>query len=154
MKYIGGDLVKLALEGEFDVVVHGCNCWCAWGAGIAKQMKSAFPLAYEEDMGTLKGRESKLGTFSAARDQGVFVVNAYTQYRYGQFRHGEHQHASYDAIDKAFRSLSMGPIYDNARSIGVPYIGAGLAGGEWKVIEQIIKANDPSDKITVVKYVP
>ncbi len=26
MPVIKGDLVKLALAGQFDVIVHGCNC--------------------------------------------------------------------------------------------------------------------------------
>ena len=39
MKIIKGDLIKLALQGEFDVIVHGCNCFCTMGAGIAKSIK-------------------------------------------------------------------------------------------------------------------
>ncbi len=42
INYIDGDLIKLALQGEFDVVVHGCNCFCTMGAGIAPQMAAAF----------------------------------------------------------------------------------------------------------------
>jgi O-acetyl-ADP-ribose deacetylase (regulator of RNase III) len=40
IKYVDGDLIKLALKGEFDVIVHGCNCFCQMGAGIAPQMDS------------------------------------------------------------------------------------------------------------------
>lgn len=41
-KEIKGDLIKLALEGEFDVIAHGCNCFCTMGAGIAVAMKNTF----------------------------------------------------------------------------------------------------------------
>lgn len=27
LKIIHGDLIKLALLGDFDVIVHGCNCF-------------------------------------------------------------------------------------------------------------------------------
>ena len=37
-----GDLIKLAKEGRFDVITHGCNCMCTMGAGIAPQMAKAF----------------------------------------------------------------------------------------------------------------
>ena len=28
-----GDLIKLANEGTFDVITHGCNCMSTMGAG-------------------------------------------------------------------------------------------------------------------------
>ena len=31
MKYIDGDLFKLAEQGEFDIVIHGANCFCTMG---------------------------------------------------------------------------------------------------------------------------
>ena len=39
---IKGDLIKLALEGKFDVIGHGCNCFCSMGAGIAVPMAKTF----------------------------------------------------------------------------------------------------------------
>jgi len=42
VKEIDGDLIKLAKEGKFDVIAHGCNCFCTMGAGIAPQMAKAF----------------------------------------------------------------------------------------------------------------
>lgn len=35
MNIIKGDLIALVLEGRFDVIVHGCNCMCVMGAGLA-----------------------------------------------------------------------------------------------------------------------
>ena len=39
---ISGDLIKLALEGKFDVIAHGCNCFCTMKSGIAPQMAKNF----------------------------------------------------------------------------------------------------------------
>ena len=39
---IDGDLIRLAKQGTFDVITHGCNCFCQMGAGIAPQMAIAF----------------------------------------------------------------------------------------------------------------
>ena len=47
MNVVDGDLIKLALNGTFDVIVHGANCQCTMGAGIAKAIKATFPEAYE-----------------------------------------------------------------------------------------------------------
>lgn len=41
-KYKDGDLISLALSGEFDVIAHGCNCFCNMGAGIAVSMRNTF----------------------------------------------------------------------------------------------------------------
>ena len=49
MKVIKGDLLKLAYEGEFDAIVHQCNCFHNFGAGIALQILKQFPLAFEAD---------------------------------------------------------------------------------------------------------
>ena len=42
MKEIQGDLIKLAIAGEFNVIAHGCNCMQNMGAGIAKQIAKKF----------------------------------------------------------------------------------------------------------------
>jgi len=64
MKYqeVNGDLISMALKGDFDVITHGCNCFCNMGAGIAIPMKnnfkcSSFPLENEKT----KGDINKLG---------------------------------------------------------------------------------------------
>jgi len=86
MKIIEGDLIRLALQGEFDVIIHGCNCFCQMGAGIAATIKTVFPEAYEADLQTPKGDKEKLGTFSYAtvlRDNNeITIINAYSQYHW------------------------------------------------------------------------
>jgi len=83
MKIVRGDLLALALAGQFDVIVQGCNCQCRMGRGIAASIREQFPEAYAADLATVKGDRSKLGTFSSAvitRDPVSFrVVNACTQ---------------------------------------------------------------------------
>ena len=87
MKKVKGDLIKLALKGDFDVIVHGCNCFCAMGKGIALTIKKVFPEAYQADLKSTKGDKEKLGKYSSATVQRnghqITVINAYTQYNYG-----------------------------------------------------------------------
>ncbi|MEP6067969.1 MAG: macro domain-containing protein [Paracoccaceae bacterium] len=136
MKKVTGDLLQLALDGRFDAIVHGCNCMCTMGAGIAVPIKQHFPEAFEADQATQRGEKSKLGTISTAlivREGAQFhVINAYTQYEYGRGK----RHADYEAIRGCFRSIAKE--FSDAR-IGYPLIGAGLAGGDWTIIEQIIE---------------
>ena len=66
MRIVNGDLINLALQGKFDVIIHGCNCFCSMGAGIAHSIQAQFPEAYAADLMTTKGDRNKLGYFSSA----------------------------------------------------------------------------------------
>jgi O-acetyl-ADP-ribose deacetylase (regulator of RNase III) len=149
MKTIHGDLIRLAKAGQFDVIVHGCNCFCTMGRGIAKSIREEFPEAYAADQETKHGDRSKLGSYSEASialDGRAFtVINAYTQYDY----RGQKPNADYDAIRSAFRVIKQN--YSRAR-IGYPLIGAGLAGGNWAEIAAIIEDELAGEDHTLVIY--
>ena len=151
MKTCRGDLLRLAEEGAFDVIVHGCNCFCTMGAGIAKGVAARFPQALEADRQTSKGDRTKLGTCSFAEIETphgkLTVVNAYTQFHY----RGRGDKADYEAIRACMHWLAGH--FDQAR-IGLPKIGAGLAGGDWPRIERIITQELAGRDVTVVEYQP
>ena len=151
MKIVQGDLLKLAAAGEFDVIIHGCNCQNNMGAGIAKSIKEKFPQAYAADLETEQGSRDKLGTYSSAEvdcdGHTLTIVNAYTQFHW----RGRGVKADYDAIRSVFRSVK----YDfGGKRIGYPLIGAGLAGGDWGVISGIIDEELDGEDHTLVEYQP
>jgi len=39
MKDVYGDLITMALDGEFDIIIQGCNCFNVFGHGLAKDIK-------------------------------------------------------------------------------------------------------------------
>lgn len=142
---VKGDLIDLAKRGEFDVVVHGCNCFCTMGAGIAKSIKTAFPEAYQADLATDKSDEAKLGNYSFAKHGKLVIVNAYTQYHW----RGEGTKADYDAIATVFVKIAQ----DFPRQhIAYPKIGAGLAGGDWSIIYTLICDALINHRHTLVEY--
>ena len=151
MNTITGDLLRLAFDGRFDVIVHGCNCQCTMGKGIAASIKQHFPEAYAADLATPRGDRAKLGTFSAAeihRPPAHFtVVNAYTQFHY----RGAGVRADYDAIRTAFAAIKR---QFTGRRIGYPRIGAGLAGGDWSIISKIIDDELAGEDHTLVEFSP
>jgi O-acetyl-ADP-ribose deacetylase (regulator of RNase III) len=131
-----GDLIQKARAGEFDVIVHGCNCFCTMGAGIAKTIKQVFPAAYEADLATVVGDASKLGTYSQAlvevNGKPLTILNAYTQHQW----RGPGRLVDYDAVRQAFRLIKQN---FQGQRIGYPAIGAGLAKGDWAIIAEIIE---------------
>lgn len=48
---IKGDLVNQA--EQFDVIVHGCNCFCTMNSGIAPQIRKNWPEAFAEENVTI-----------------------------------------------------------------------------------------------------
>ena len=150
MQTRSGDLIALALAGEFDVIIHGCNCQHTMGAGIAKQIKTHFPAAYAADCATPKSAE-KLGRISTAQidcnGHALTVVNAYTQAHW----RGSGVLADYDAIRLAMRRIKT---QFSGRRIAYPKIGAGLARGDWARIARIIDEELAGETHTLVLYQP
>lgn len=155
MKEIKGDLIELAKEGHFDIITHGCNCFCTMGAGIAPQIKKAFPDAWQADNRTKAGDIMKLGCYTTADVEinnigWLKVINSYTQYKYGR----NHKDGDETPIDYQALTLCMKKINHNfkGKSIGLPKIGAGLAGGDWQIIKNILTHELWDMDVTIVLY--
>lgn len=147
MDIIVGDLIELALDGRFDIIIHGCNCFCTMDAGIARAVKQEFPEAYAADLLTTKGDRSKLGNFSQAiipqKEHPLTIINGYTQFHY----YGNTLLLDYHAVETLFDLLKL--TYPGRR-FGYPKIGAGLAGGDWSRISQIIDKQLKGEDHTLV----
>ncbi|HOO96902.1 MAG TPA: macro domain-containing protein [Caldisericia bacterium] len=146
MKIIDGDLLKLAEQGLFDVVVHGCNCHHAMGGGIARQISAVWPEALEADKTTPFGDPGKLGSISQVEIQrngnSFTVVNGYTQFHPGA-------DLRYDALREVFQNIKR---EFPGKKIGFPKIGAGIAGGNWERIKGIIEEELEGEECWVVVF--
>jgi O-acetyl-ADP-ribose deacetylase (regulator of RNase III) len=151
MRTIRGDLLQLALDGEFEAIIHGCNCQCVMGKGIALAIRQRFPEAYAADLATVKGDRSKLGTISVAAiergERTLHVVNGYTQFHW----QGQGAKADYDAIRKVMAAVKT---RFSGQRIGYPKIGAGLAGGDWAIVASIIDHELVGENHTLVEFAP
>ena len=147
MKTVTGDLIALAKDGAFDVIAHGCNCMCTMGAGIAVPVRQNWPEAYAADCATEKGDREKLGTCTEAivEDGRLTVVNAYTQYDY----RGRGVKVSYEAVASCMAWIKK---RHSGKRIGLPKIGAGLAGGDWARIQGIIAQELHGEDVTIVEF--
>lgn len=160
MKIIQGDLIKLAKQGTFDVIVHGCNCFNSMGKGIALSIKREFPEAYAADCRTLKGSRGKLGTYSFAdvkrHDKTTFtVINAYTQFTY--WDKTQDVLFEYDAFQEILDRCKG--IEESTKALegtglrwGFPLIGCGLAGGDKDKVLQMIEESLAGMDVTIVEF--
>ena len=162
MKKVKGNLLKLADEGNFDIIVHGCNCHCTMGAGIARQISDKYPQAYEADKQTTPGDKYKLGTatHAIAKDKNgreFFIINAYTQFGFAITNDAKSKDRfEYEAFQKLLDTWVDSPLAE-AR-FGFPMIGSGLAGGDERRITSMIRAFSKEiakkgGEVTLVEYV-
>ncbi|EQA7786833.1 macro domain-containing protein [Acinetobacter baumannii] len=141
--YVQHDLLASFQHNDFDAIVHGCNCFHTMGAGIAAAIAKTFPVALEADKRTEYGDWSKLGDYSLAKTVNGDIINGYTQYRPGKCPKSQ----LYSNIEALFTKLNI----DYAgKIIGIPKIGAGIAGGDWEEIAEIIQSCTPDVKIIVL----
>lgn len=156
MKTLKGNLLDLAEQGHFDIIAHGCNCFCTMKSGIAGEIARRYPEVVEVDALTEKGDCTKLGsctdTWVTAEKYNFKVFNLYTQYRYG--RNTSVRYVCYHAIRRCFSAMAheLKCSKQEHLRIGIPKIGAGLANGDWGVISKIIQEEMQGFDVTVVEF--
>jgi len=126
---------------KLDVIVHGCNCFATMGAGIAAQIARLYPEAYIVDSKDPRTPEQKLGGISFTKNTTPIIINAYTQFRLGR-------DLKYNALENTMHLISLN--FHDLR-IGMPMIGAGIAGGDWEIIEKIISKELVGMDVTIFK---
>ena len=140
--YIKGDLFST----NADIIAHGCNCLGGYGSGVAYTMARNYPKAkslylekYDEEGWNLGDVQMVL-----QRD-GKYIANCATQ---DSFLPRGICHADYEAIRLCMEKVKRFA-KNKGLSIAIPKIGAGLAGGDWTIIEGILKGVFNDYDITV-----
>lgn len=148
IKYRNEDLAPLLRARNFQAFAHGCNCQNVMGAGVARLVRSFLPEAWKADLATVKGDRTKLGTAGIVElPGGKLVGNLYTQYDY----RGPRLRVDYEAVCTALAAFAAAMTARGLDDLVIPKIGAGLAGGDWSIIEGIVRESVP-DNIHVTVY--
>ena len=151
IQYRQGDMVKHILSADaLDAYAHQCNCFTTMGAGIAKSLAAQFPEVKAADAATVTGDISKLGTFTKAA-----VTPTSTVYNvYGQDYISRHvRTTNYPALFSGLRAVMEDMVSNGKSTLGIPFIGCGLAKGNWDEVEPLIKVLANHYNITVTVFV-
>lgn len=163
----------MAKNGQFDYVVHGCNCFHKMKSGIAGLIAKEFPKAVLADFQSPYGSKSKLGDWTMAKVHDVKykpfkIVNAYTQFTYSRTA-DVFEYGAFDLFLNNFELLLQGEYVRDLDKyghnglkplirIGMPKIGCGLAGGNEGRIMAMIEGFASKAKefasVTVVQLPP
>lgn len=120
------------LASDEKYIMHGCNNQGLMESGIAAAIAKKWPVVFQEYRNHYERDGLPLGSFHIVRGEGdrPYVINAITQ-RQGGIP------LSYDALVKIFTDLNTVNLGKD-RVLAIPKIGAGVAGGSWEIVEQII----------------
>jgi O-acetyl-ADP-ribose deacetylase (regulator of RNase III) len=160
LTYVKGDATQPAGESP-RFIIHVCNDLGLWGSGFVLAVSARWPqpeAAYYR-MGERCNGYAQGNIDIVEVDENLWVVNMIGQkgvarrgttippVRYSSIRNALTQVAE-AALDEQYR----GPFKSVA--IHCPKFGAGLAGGDWRVIEQIIQEElvDKGLEVTVYEF--
>lgn len=127
-------------DNNSGILVHQCNAMGVMGAGIAKEIRSRFPVVFRKYKKAYDDAELYLGFAQIVDvDENLSVCNLIGQTYYGRGKN----FTDYDAVRQGLREVGKYAKEAN-KKIYIPYMmSCGLAGGDWGMILQIIDEEVP-----------
>lgn len=150
IQYVVGDATE-PVGGGNKVIVHVCNDIGAWGAGFVMALSRKWK---EPESRYRQWHRSKVGFFLGAVQYVPVEVDLCVCNMIGQsgiYGRGGVAPVRYQAIKRGLSQVANW-CRANGASFHAPRFGAGLAGGDWGVIENIIKEEICSHDIPVTIY--
>lgn len=144
LKVITGNLLTLAEEKKFDIIMHGCNCFHDKDGGIAAQIWDRYPLARHASIQDhLTGDFNAFGEYSLCSDyKDALIINAYTQYFAGRSFFLPAFISILEEVNRIFRG----------KSIGIPAIGCGIGGSTLEEVIPAVLKHAPDIEWTLVLW--
>jgi O-acetyl-ADP-ribose deacetylase (regulator of RNase III) len=140
--FVKGDLFE---GGDLDALAHGCNCAGAMGKGIAVEFRKRFPRMYAEYKERCARGSFKLGDVFVWTADRVIVFNLGTQRTW-------RTKAELAAVESALWEMVRLAEEGGIRRIGMPRIGAGLGGLEWKHVRNVLEPVGEATSIELVVF--
>lgn len=147
IQYVIGDVVEAFKAGDIKTIAHQTNCFSRMKSGVAGAIAKEFPEVIKEDFHFHENEPmKKLGDVCFVKTRCGIVVNLYGQYRYG--REPGRRYTDYYALRQACAKANLiFSICSKPTKLGIPKIGAGLGGGDWNIIVNILQEEFLSAKI-------
>lgn len=147
--YKKGDVIQALIDSEIQCMAHGVNCQGGFGSGIAGQLAERIPYARERYIEKHLLEGWSLGEVQETiSKEGLIVLNCATQYTYGR---SPQRYVNYDSIYIVLDKLKK-YCENNDRSLGLPRIGCGLAGGNWNIVDSMLNAVFKNSFVDVTVY--
>lgn len=153
--YLTGNL----LSATQRVIAHGCNARGTMGKGLAKDLKAAYPDAFEVYRNKFERDGLNVGEVIPWVSERRVVLNLITQDGYGKAEGVVY--TNYDGVRACMRRIETAArrhqstgegAFHTDPQVAFPRIGAGYGKGDWDKIAEIIEGEINSLEIYV--YTP
>jgi O-acetyl-ADP-ribose deacetylase (regulator of RNase III) len=139
IKYLTGDATNPIDTGGMRIIAHVCNDKGGWGAGFVLALSKKWSKP-EQVYRSCPVPNLILGNVQYIQvENDIIVANMIAQHGYRRDNNGKPP-LRYGALTYTLRKVNEVALAHNA-TLHMPRIGAGLAGGDWNVIEQLILEN-------------
>lgn len=148
--YVTGDATEPIGEGK-KIIAHICNDQGGWGAGFVLALSNKWKEPEEHYREAFAKGEIKMGTVQVVKTAtpNIDVVNMVAQHSYKT--KDNPLPLSYETLQVCLSKLRYVATYLHA-TVHMPRIGCGLAGGDWKMVEQMIQTEICNKGIPVYVY--
>jgi O-acetyl-ADP-ribose deacetylase (regulator of RNase III) len=141
INYVVGDATEPQGDGP-KIIAHICNDAGAWGAGFVLALSRKWPEPEEHYRSLAKdGRGYPLGSIQTVKvdyEKFTVVCNMIAQHGIISQYATSHRAVNYGALAVCLNQLAQfRSSYE--QSIHMPRIGAGLGGGDWDIVEELIE---------------
>lgn len=140
--HIKGDATQPSKNGKNKIIAHVCNNLGFWGKGFVLSLSWRWPFLKEEYQKFVHKNKKEglplLGrTFFSEVEEDILVANMIAQQ--GIRPMNGLPPIRYEALSDCLEKVAEKAKSTNS-NVHMPKIGAGLAGGDWNVIEEMIKS--------------
>lgn len=156
IKFVSGNIFTYP---GLDAICHGCNCKAVMGAGIAKEIKTRYPEMYQyyrkmclEGEFTIGGvliahKFDTTAPYAEEIQQSGFstIYNLATQIHPGPY-------ASLRAIKDSVTTMINDAEQSGIKTIGVPRLGAGIGGLDWKLVKTLLESLGAGTKVELIVF--
>lgn len=149
ISYLTGDATDPVQDG-MRIIVHIVNDKTAnWGGAFARALRDAHPLAQQDFREWAQGGHLELGRVHITDiEDDLHVATIVAQRGYGG---SERPRIRYDAVRQGLATVAI-TARDLHATVHMPRIGAGMGGGSWDIIEELIEGELISTGISVTVY--
>jgi O-acetyl-ADP-ribose deacetylase (regulator of RNase III) len=147
MKFLKGNI----LDADYGIIGHQVNCQLVMGAGLAKQIREKYPKVFEDYQRVMRSTspDRRLGKCQMVE---IAPTRLYIANLFGQFHYlpRKIRHTDYTALGMALRNLQKWRKMWQPEQLPVYLpsgLGCGLAGGDWDIVQGIIRDSIPDANI-------
>ena len=138
------------LDSSAEVIMHQVNCQGVMGSGVAKAIKTKWPVVFDKYKECTKRAiiTSLMGKVLPVKvEDNKTVLNLFGQENYGS---DGRRYTSYDAIDTCLKKTAKYCVENGIKTIALPYyMSCGRGGANWDIIMDMIKQHFSDIDITI-----